>query len=684
MPTASFGSNPIIVTVGGQPSNGFPFTVIPPITPPSPTITSFTPFEGIPGTTVTINGSNFTGTTSVTFNGIAASFVFVNDSQITAAVPSTPSLSTGPIGVTNGGGPTLTSSNFTVSTLIRRMTFEGPGGLTDGTTGGDSTTGAGIALDTTNSLKDTVSARVTNTGSYVSKTGMSADDLYVTFYLRLNALPAAAPRIAEIRTGATTPLNGTVVGNIDVSTGGALSLNSNTGTLVASSGVLAIGQTYRVLLHQKKGTGANGLLEAFLAQGETPFPGTPFASTATGAWTAPATVLNIGNTSSTAAADITFDNVQIDAGIPAGAVAPLINSLTPNNGYVGDSIVIAGLNFGAAQGSGFVTFNGTPAAVSDITSWSDTSITSKVPTNATTGNVVVTNNSNVISNAAPFTVNAVTISGINPTSGAIGATMTITGTGLDTVTQATINGTVATVIPVSATQIRLTVAAGTTGTGPIVVTAPSGSASSAPNNFTVVPPPAITGLSVPSGPVGQSITITGTDFGPSQVPGSKVTFNGASAPVTTWSDTSIIVPAPAGATTGNIVVSAAGVDSNGSAFTVTPAIINLSPNSGAVSASVTITGTSFGGSQGGSTVTFNNNQQAAVTNWSDTSITVNVPSGAITGNVIVTVDSNSSPGVNFTVIPPPSITNLSVGSAPVGSLVTLNGSNFGLSQGTAP
>ena len=271
MPSVSFGSNPIIVTVGGQPSNGFPFTVIPPITPPSPTITSFTPFEGIPGTTVTLNGSNFTGTTSVTFNGTGASFTFVNDSQITAVVPSDGLTKHGPISVTNGGGTTLTSSNFTVSTLIRKMTFEGPGGLTDGTTGGDSTTGAGIARRHNQSLKDTVSARVTNTGSYVSKTGMSADDLYVTFYLRLNALPAAVPRIAEIRTGATTPLNGTVVGNIDVSTGGALSLNSNTGTLVASSGALAIGQTYRVLLHQKKGTGANGLLEAFLPKAKLHF-----------------------------------------------------------------------------------------------------------------------------------------------------------------------------------------------------------------------------------------------------------------------------------------------------------------------------------------------------------------------------------------------------------------------------
>ena len=447
---------------------------------------------------------------------------------------------------------------------------------------------------------------------------------------------------------------------------------------------MTVGQIYRVLLHQKRGTGANGLLEAFFAQGETVFPASPFASTTTGTWTTAATLVNMGNTSGTAATDITLDNVQVDAGLPVGAAAPLINSLTPNSGHPGDTIVIAGLNFGASQnGSTSVKFGATTALLSDIVSWSDTSISVKVPATATTGNVVVTNTNNVPSNAVPFTVNGTTISAINPTSGAIGATVTVTGTGLDTVTSATINGSAASITPGSATQITLTVGAGTTGSGPIVVTSPNGSASSAPTNFTVVPSPVITNLSSPSGAVAQSITITGTNFGASQVTGSKVAFNGTTAPVTSWSDTSIVVPVPAGATTGNVVVSAAGVDSNGLPFTVTPAITNLSPNSGAVGASVVITGTSFGASQGGSTVTFNNGQLATATAWSDTSITVTVPNSAVTGNVTVTVGGNTSPGVNFTVVPPPSITNLSAGSGPVGSSVTITGTNFGSPQGTS-
>src|SRR5260370_776124 len=68
-----------------------------------------------------------------------------------------------------------------------------------------------------------------------------------------------------------------------------------------------------------------------------------------------------------------------------------------------------------------------------------------------------------------------------------------------------------------------------------------------------------------------------------------------------------MVPVPAGATTGNVVVTVNGQASNGVLFTVIPppSISSLSPTSGAVGASVTITGTNYGATQGTSTVTFN-------------------------------------------------------------------------------
>jgi RHS repeat-associated protein len=81
----------------------------------------------------------------------------------------------------------------------------------------------------------------------------------------------------------------------------------------------------------------------------------------------------------------------------------------------------------------------------------------------------------------------------------------------------------------------------------------------------IIAPPAITGLSPDSAEVGTSVTITGTDFGATA---GTVTFNGTAAQVSNWSDTSITVTVPTGATTGNVVVTVGGVASNGVPFTV--------------------------------------------------------------------------------------------------------------------
>jgi hypothetical protein len=67
--------------------------------------------------------------------------------------------------------------------------------------------------------------------------------------------------------------------------------------------------------------------------------------------------------------------------------AASITSLSPSSGRAGASVTIKGSNFGAVQGTSTVKFNGVAAAV---VSWSATSIVTKVPEGATTGEVVVT------------------------------------------------------------------------------------------------------------------------------------------------------------------------------------------------------------------------------------------------------------------------------------------------------
>ncbi|HEX8532156.1 MAG TPA: GEVED domain-containing protein, partial [Cytophagales bacterium] len=77
-----------------------------------PTITSFAPAGGPAGTSVTIYGTKLLGTTSVTFNGVSASFTVVNAGVITAIVPA--GAGTGPIRATNFAG-TAIGGSFTIT-----------------------------------------------------------------------------------------------------------------------------------------------------------------------------------------------------------------------------------------------------------------------------------------------------------------------------------------------------------------------------------------------------------------------------------------------------------------------------------------------------------------------------------------------------------------------------------------
>src|SRR5437879_6874623 len=141
--------------------------------------------------------------------------------------------------------------------------------------------------------------------------------------------------------------------------------------------------------------------------------------------------------------------------------------------------------------------------------------------------------------------------------------------------------------------------------------------------------------------------------------------------------TRLVASVASGATTGKVVVTVGGIASNGVNFTVTssaPAITSLNPTTGPVGTGVTITGTNFGTT---GTVTFNGTT-ASTTSWSATSIVASVPSGATTGNVVVTVGGVASNGVNFTVTSPaPAITSLNPTKIGRASCRTITCTNFG-------
>ncbi|HVB27013.1 MAG TPA: IPT/TIG domain-containing protein, partial [Mycobacteriales bacterium] len=108
----------------------------------------------------------------------------------------------------------------------------------------------------------------------------------------------------------------------------------------------------------------------------------------------------------------------------------------------------------------------------------------------------------------------------------------------------------------------------------------------------------------------------------------------------------------------------------------TPTVSGFTPASGPIGTLVTITGTSFSGT---SQVSFGTTAAASFHVTSATQITATVASGTSTG--LITVTTPGGPGSSasdFTVTTPPAptITGFSPQSGPVGTPVSINGSNF--------
>ena len=101
-------SGPVSVkTIGGTATSATNFSFF-----PAPIINSFTPTSGNTGTTVTISGANFTGTTEVDIDGESVPFTIDDDNTISATVTST--VTTGQLTVMNPGGSTTSNEFFFV------------------------------------------------------------------------------------------------------------------------------------------------------------------------------------------------------------------------------------------------------------------------------------------------------------------------------------------------------------------------------------------------------------------------------------------------------------------------------------------------------------------------------------------------------------------------------------------
>jgi FG-GAP-like repeat/IPT/TIG domain len=137
-----------------------------------------------------------------------------------------------------------------------------------------------------------------------------------------------------------------------------------------------------------------------------------------------------------------------------------------------------------------------------------------------------------------------TFTSFSPTAAGQGYAVTITGTNLSSVTSVSFGGVPATSINIiSSTSMSAMV--GTGASGNVVINSPAGSVSKP--GFTFTTAPAIGSFIPLSGPVGQVVKISGTNFSPT--PANNIVYFGAvKAVVTSASATSLFVTVPSGAT----------------------------------------------------------------------------------------------------------------------------------------
>jgi hypothetical protein len=346
---------------------------------------------------------------------------------------------------------------------------------------------------------------------------------------------------------------------------------------------------------------------------------------------------------------------------------PVISSFSPTAAPVGATVMINGDQFAAATDVSF--FNG--VSVGAFTVLSATSIRTVVPGGAVTGPLSVTNPAGSTSSTVFFKV-APRITGFSPPSGLPGANISITGTTFDNATVVRFGGVAAVIVGNTAGEVVVTVPA-TAPTGRITVVTAAGQSVS-PADFLVIRAPTVSALSPAAAAVGGTVIVGGTNLASA----TAVTFNGV--PVdrrVVLSNSALRVTVPLGATTGQVgVTNAAGSATSSAAapFRVLPAIMDVSPASGLIGDTVTITGTTFTGLV---SVRFGA-AAAGVVSDSDSEVVVTVPAAGTTGPVTLTTAAGTATSPTaFEVIRPPSGFTFTPGTGPAGTQVTIDGGSVG-------
>jgi len=731
-PARSAGAVGIIVTNGGGPSSEFSSFAY--ITPPVISSISSSSGSTLGGTNVTITGTNFTGATLVTFDGLSAtSLNIVNSTTITCITPARTTAGAVGIIVTTGGGPSGAFSSFTYILPPNITGISPSSGSTEGVTSvtitGTSFTGAttvtfdGLAatsLSVVNSTTITCIAPAHSVGAVgiIVTTEVGSSGEFSSFtYITSPVISSISPSSGGIAGGTSVTLTG-------INFTGATSITFDG---IAATSLSIVNSTTITCITPAHSAGAVGIIvtngggpsDAFSSFTYITPPSITDISPSSGVNTG-GTSVTITGTNFTGATSVTFGGIAAtsltvvdsttitcitpavnsdgDVGIivtteggPSSEFSsftyitpPVISSISPSSGStVGEtSVTITGKNF---TGASSVTFDGLSAT--SLIILNSTTITCITPARTTAGDVgiIVTAEGGPSSEFSSFTyITPPNITEISPSSGSTlgGTNVTITGTNFTGATSVTFNDLAATTINVvNSTTITCITPDHDAGDVDIIVTT-EGGPSDAFSSFTYITPPSITDISPSSGSTagGTRVTITGTSF----IGATSVTFDGLAATSLSIVDSTTITcitPAHDAGDVDIIVTTIYGTSNTFSPFTyvTSPYItgISLLTGSTAGGTNVTITGTNF---TGATSVTFDGLDATTINVVDSTTITCITPAhnaGAV-GIIVITDGGPSGEFSSFTYITPPNITGISpsTGSTAGGTSVTITGTSF--------
>lgn len=259
---------------------------------------------------------------------------------------------------------------------------------------------------------------------------------------------------------------------------------------------------------------------------------------------------------------VVTSNSTPSAGTAISIIPPAnLSGISVNSGVSGASVTITGSGFSSSQASaaGNVVFNG---ANGSITSWSDGSIVAQVPSGAAPGlGTLTVTLGGVAGNSFPFTV----IPSLSPAAGASsGGYLVISGTDLGTSQGSgslSVGGLSPQIVNWNPTAVVAQVPASLQA-GTVAVSVTTGGITTNSVSYTISP--GMTTISPAAGQVGATVTISGTALGTS----GSITFNGMSGSIQGWTNTRVTALVPSGTTTGPVVLTTSGIQTNPINFTV--------------------------------------------------------------------------------------------------------------------